>query len=107
MIDLGQSGLTKTSIEKIQTVFAQTPAIITVVLYGSRAKGNYHQGSDIDLCIQKTTSQTFSINQLEVELDDLLLPYGIDLSIFSHIENPQLIEHIQRCAIPFYLKLPT
>jgi hypothetical protein len=38
------------------------------------------------------------------DLDDLLLPYIIDLSIFDHIDDPDLIEHIQRVGVTFYDK---
>ncbi len=42
--------------------------------------------------------------KIENELDDLLLPYKIDLSIFHKIEDLDLIEHINRVGIVFYEK---
>ena len=36
------------------------------------------------------------------EIDDLLLPYSFDISIFDHLENPALIEHINRVGIIFF-----
>jgi hypothetical protein len=36
------------------------------------------------------------------ELDDLLLPYTIDLSIFRDIHDPDVVEHIQRVGVTFY-----
>ncbi len=42
--------------------------------------------------------------KIENELDDLLLPYKIDLSIYNQIENTDLIAHIQRAGIVFYEK---
>ncbi len=41
--------------------------------------------------------------KIENELDDLLLPYKIDLSVFSDIENPELLGHIERVGKVFYL----
>lgn len=38
------------------------------------------------------------------QLDDLLLLYKIDLSIFDVIEDPDVIEHIQRVGVTFYLR---
>jgi hypothetical protein len=40
--------------------------------------------------------------QIENELDDLLLPYKIDMSIFSQIDNPDLVSHIARVGQVFY-----
>ena len=38
-------GLKETTIEKIGAVFARFPQVEKAVLYGSRAKGNYKNGS--------------------------------------------------------------
>lgn len=95
-------GLPAHAIEQLCAVFSQYPQIETAVLYGSRAKGNYRQGSDIDLTLKGeslTLSQLFSI---EGDIDDLLLPWMVDLSLFHHIDNPQLVDHIERVGQPFY-----
>ena len=36
------------------------------------------------------------------ELDDLLLPYTIDLSIFKELNHAKLSDHIERVGIVFY-----
>jgi len=38
------------------------------------------------------------------ELDDLLLPYMIDLSIFHQLTHQDLIDHIRRVGVVFYKK---
>lgn len=73
-----------------------------MVLYGSRAKGNYRQGSDIDLCIKANSWNERKLLSLENEIDDLLLPYKIDLSLYHQIENMALIDHINRVGKVFY-----
>ncbi len=99
-------GLSSTVINKINEVFSSYQEIDKVLLYGSRAKGTYKQGSDIDLTIQSTSDIDYTtLCRIKNELDDLNLPYLIDLSIFSGIDNPDLIDHIKRIAIPFYQKL--
>jgi hypothetical protein len=40
--------------------------------------------------------------QIESELDDLLLPYKIDLSRFHALDNPALIDHIRRVGVMIY-----
>ncbi len=97
-------GLSEITIKKISDVFAKHPEVTKVVLYGSRAKGNYKNGSDIDLTLKGdglTLSQVYAI---ENEIDDLLLPYSFDISIFKQISNPDLVEHINRVGLVFYEK---
>ena len=102
--DLDLYGLPINTIRKIQNVFSNYLDIHRVCLYGSRAKGNYHAGSDIDLTIMDDSFNSSRLLKIETELDDLLLPYKIDLSIFCKIENQDLIDHIQRVGIDFYIQ---
>ena len=97
-------GLEPHIISKIKTIFINYPQIDKVVLYGSRAKGNYEIGSDIDLTVIGDNIGLSVINKIENELDDLLLPYTIDISIFSHIKNEKLLDHINRVGKDFYVK---
>ena len=71
-----------------------------MVIYGSRARGDYKHGSDIDLNIQGTLSNS-ELVKLENELDDLLLPYKIDLSMLSEIRNPNLLAQIRKGRVFF------
>jgi uncharacterized protein len=71
-----------------------------VRLYGSRAKGTHRQGSDIDLCIMSTRLSLAKMAELEEAIDELLLPYEIDLCNYHDIENPELRAHIDRCGVP-------
>ncbi|MBE9077415.1 nucleotidyltransferase domain-containing protein [Romeria aff. gracilis LEGE 07310] len=102
----GLFGLTAQTIEKIVAVFKRHPAIEKALLYGSRAKGNYRQGSDIDLTLAGDELTHAELNRVNIELDDLLLPYKIDLSLLSHIDSPDLIEHINRVGAIFYQNQP-
>lgn len=95
-------GLKDIHITSIQSVFKNHSNILKAVLYGSRAKGNYRNGSDIDLTLIGQDLNLSTLLKIENELDDLLLPYKIDLSIFCKIENPDLIEHINRIGTVFY-----
>lgn len=97
-------GLKQTTIDKINGVFSGHPQIEQVILYGSRAKGNYRGGSDIDLTIKGEAVTLTQLLKIETELDDLLLPYKIDLSLLHKIDDPDLIDHIRRVGIVFYDK---
>ncbi|MBN2011937.1 nucleotidyltransferase domain-containing protein [candidate division KSB1 bacterium] len=96
-------GLKETTIQKIQAVLATFPQVKKAVLYGSRAKGNYKNGSDIDLTLYGDENLTLNVlYKIMHKIDELLLPYTFDLSIFNDISDPDVIEHIQRVGITFY-----
>ncbi len=98
-------GLKEATIQKICAVFAHYPQVQQATLYGSRAKGNYKTGSDIDLTLRGGTDLTLPVlYKIMNELDDLLLPYTIDLSIFQDISDPAVVAHIQRVGVTFYEK---
>ena len=76
-----------------------------MLLYGSRAKGNYRNGSDIDLTLCGGADLTQRVvYRIMDELDDLLLPYSIDLSRLNDITDADVVEHIERVGITFYEK---
>jgi predicted nucleotidyltransferase len=100
-----QFGLKTEDIQKINTIFEQYGEIYTVILYGSRAKGNFKNGSDIDLTIIENNLDFKQLIAIENKIDDLLLPYKIDLSQKKHITNNELLEHIERIGKIFYNRL--
>jgi len=95
-------GLTEATAEKICGVFARFPEIEKAVLYGSRAKGNFKTGSDIDLTLYGAALTPDLRSTIASELDDLLLPYTIDLSIFAELDHAELREHIECVGVVFY-----
>ncbi|MBM4422184.1 MAG: nucleotidyltransferase domain-containing protein [Chloroflexi bacterium] len=97
-------GLKETTIQRICGVFAKYPQIEKAVIYGSRAKGNYKNGSDIDLTLHGGDLTLDILYKIMTEIDDLLLPFTIDLSIFQDIRDPDVIEHIRRVGVAFYQK---
>lgn len=97
-------GLKQKYIDRINGVLATYPSIDKVLLYGSRAKGTYYNGSDIDLTFFGKTIELSLLMKIENELDDLLLPYKIDASIFNRIEAQDLRDHINRIGVVFYEK---
>jgi predicted nucleotidyltransferase len=94
-------GLRNSDIIKIRGVFSQFSDINEVILYGSRAMGNYRKGSDIDFTIKGNLKDRDFYDILH-QLDDLMLPYMIDVSRFESIDNENLIDHINRRGQVFY-----
>jgi predicted nucleotidyltransferase len=97
-------GLSGQTVEKIQAVLASFPEVEKAVVYGSRAKGNFKPGSDIDLTLFGDGLNDQAMSRIYWALDDLLLPYKIDLSLFSGLKHPALIDHIRRAGIPLFEK---
>ena len=88
-------GLHQQTQETLSNVFRKYPKIVKVILYGSRAKGNYKAGSDIDITLKAPKLKLSDLYKIENEIDELLLPYKVDLSLFHLLDNPALIEHIE------------
>lgn len=97
-------GLTGETEDRIRSVLARFPGVEKAVLYGSRAKGNYKRGSDIDLTLFGDQLNNSTLADIDDKLDDLLLPYKIDISIFENISHSDLIDHIRRVGVVFYEK---
>lgn len=97
-------GLNTTTVNKIQTVFLHHPEIEKAVLYGSRAKGNYTTGSDIDLTLMGEALTADMQYEIFSELDELLLPYSIDLSLYAQLDHRALRQHIERVGVVLYAR---
>ena len=90
-------GLSENTVLKINHVLQQYPAVERAVIYGSRAKGNFKSSSDIDITLKGELDLKI-LSDISLKLDDLLLPYKLDLSIYNHIANAGLLDHIDRAG---------
>ncbi|CAG4995600.1 hypothetical protein DYBT9275_01677 [Dyadobacter sp. CECT 9275] len=100
-----QYGLEEDEIAAIKNILAQHEEVEQAILYGSRAKGNFKPASDIDLVLKGEKLNITILNKIANELDDLLLPYIFDLSVFHQISNVDLLEHIERVGRVLYAKV--
>ncbi len=100
-MDNKRFGLSDKIITSLQNIFSKNSKIQKVILYGSRAKGNFKPGSDIDITLVAPELDLTALLKIENEIDDLLLPYKVDLSLFQQIDNPSLIEHINHVGVEF------
>lgn len=95
-------GLPPSTVDTIRQILADVPAVEKAVIYGSRAKGNYRPGSDIDLTLFGDALDLDTLGQVATRLDESPIPYQVDLSIFKLIEHEGLREHIERAGQLFY-----
>jgi len=96
-------GIPEKSINMIIRVLLCLPEIEKASVFGSRAIGNYKNGSDFDLVIYgpKVTEKT--VSSLSVQLnEELPLPYFFDIVHYESLTNEDLKSHIDTCAKSFY-----
>jgi predicted nucleotidyltransferase len=85
--------------QKILSVFRKHPSITEVILYGSRAKGNFRNGSDIDIAIKGDCIEDRQLTQISMDYEDLYLPWKMDVTVYATLSNPDLKNHIDRVGI--------
>jgi predicted nucleotidyltransferase len=95
-------GLSDTTCTTVRAILGRYPAITNAVLYGSRAKGNYTPGSDIDLTLMGDALDYQVLSSVASALYESDIPYNMDVSVFEKIDNPALREHIERVGFVFY-----
>jgi len=95
-------GLKESEIQQICSVLEKHPQIHQVIIYGSRALGTQHPASDIDLVLVGQGLDLSLQAGIRNELDDLLLPYMIDLSSLQDIDHEPLLAHIKQVGQIFY-----
>ena len=96
-------GLTLSSIRLIKEELQKYSEIEKVIIYGSRAMGNYKKGSDVDLALVGTHVTRDTVTRLHCRLnEELPLPWYFDVLNYDHLENENLKNHIDREGITFY-----
>lgn len=96
-------GLRITDLEYIINSIIQFREIEKAVIFGSRAKGNYKAGSDIDIAIlgEKVTFDTISNLHSMLE-DKSSMPYMFDIVDYTHLKHKELKGHIKRVGQVIY-----
>ena len=95
-------GLRESDIESITNFLKRFDTIKEAILFGSRAKGCYTHGSDVDIAIrgdfdfQTLTQLSYLLNQ------ESNMPYKFDIIDYATIENSALKEHIDRVGVSIY-----
>ena len=97
-------GLKDQQIENIKQVFSKYHHVDKVLIYGSRALGNYKRASDIDLAIKGENVNSTDEMKITFDLDDLMLPYKFDITIYKRIKNQELLNHIDQFGKVIYKK---
>jgi uncharacterized protein len=102
MTENRQYGLLKNDIDLLVSIISENDKVDKIILFGSRAKGNFATGSDIDLALKGHLLKLNDILNIKIKTDTLSLPYKIDLILYDSINEPDLINHINRVGISLY-----
>ena len=95
-------GLSNRDIQTLLSVFQQYPEVKRVVLFGSRAKGTYNQGSDIDLAILDENISNQTIRAIKTAFEESSLPYRVDIAYLAAINSVALKEHVNRVGVAVF-----
>lgn len=96
-------GISEQSYQRMMNVLSSYKEVEKVIIFGSRAKGNYKRGSDIDIAIvgEKSTPRLAwdiagRLNESEP------IPYFIDVVDYNSLTNTELKAHIDRVGQVLY-----
>lgn len=95
-------GLTERDIDTLEGILKKHPEVQEVWIFGSRAKGSYKAGSDIDLAVMNKGVSTETMSQIKGELEESSLPYRVDIVDINATRHADLAEHIKRAGMVFY-----
>jgi len=91
---------------QLDQLFAAQPRLQAVWLFGSRAMGRHHEGSDLDLCLEGEALAHRDQLRLMAAVDELLLPWQVDL-VLKHQLPPELLAHLQRVGLCIWQRGPS
>lgn len=94
-------GLELSALLNLLEKFLRYQKIDAIILFGSRAMGNFKPTSDVDLCVKGPLSEN-EFSSLKTSLSEISLPYTIDLLYYETIKEKALIEHIDRFGKKLY-----
>ncbi len=92
-------GLPVTDFEKIVSILKDDDNVKQAILFGSRAKGSFKNGSDVDIALLGKDLKLADILHISERIEQLFLPWKFDLVIYGRIKEQALIEHINRVGI--------
>jgi uncharacterized protein len=97
-------GISIQNIDQIISIFSDVSKIEEVIIFGSRVKGSFKPGSDIDLAVKGSNLTFDDLLKLYGKLDELNLPYKLDLILYNDINDKEVLSHIKRLGKVFYKK---
>jgi predicted nucleotidyltransferase len=95
-------GLTERDMQTLTDIFQKYPEVKSVCLFGSRAKGTFKQGSDIDLAVMNEGVSDKTMRAIKADFEDSSLLYNVDVVDFAGVKHKELREHVRRVGVAIY-----
>ena len=96
-------GIPEKSMSLIIKSLKKFKEIKKAAFFGSRALGNYKNGSDADIVLYGPNITAKIVNQISIKLnEELPLPYYFDIVHYESLSTEDLKEHIDTYAKKFY-----
>lgn len=97
-------GLSERNIKELRAILSSIPNIEKAIIYGSRARGDYKNGSDVDLTLKGKNLTFHDISLLDDKLYYSYIPYFFDTNSYADLTNPELIADIDKYGKVIYTK---
>lgn len=93
-------GLSEQDMDTLKSILSSYPEVDEAIIFGSRSKGNYRNGSDVDIALKGLALNLDIVSQISYILnEETTMPYKFDILNYHTINNKELIEHIDRVGI--------
>ena len=93
--------------EALIDILAANPKVEQVVLFGSRALGNYRPNSDIDLALYGKALSLDDLARFQEQIEATTIPHHVDLLLADRIENDRLRRHIEEQGVVWFRRTPS
>jgi predicted nucleotidyltransferase len=96
-------GLLDADLSEILLVLESFPEIREAKIFGSRAKGNHHPGSDVDIALVGEQISLDVVAKVHFILEEQSkMPYLFDVVDYTHLAAGALREHIDRVGVTIF-----
>lgn len=99
---MGEIGLSEETRATLHALFAKFPQIEKVLIYESEAKDNYAPFSDVDMALIGTMLNSEILTKVILQIEDLMLPYNFNISIYDKTHNTEIVEQNDRTSKVLY-----
>ena len=102
---MNNTGLRQPDLDIVLSILDEFPNVKEAIIFGSRAKGNFRNGSDVDIALKGENINLEIVSTISYKLnEETILPYKFDVLDYQSINNSKLTEHINRKGISVYIR---
>lgn len=89
-------------ITELRKIFIKYKEVKKVMLFGSRARGDFKNNSDVDICLFGEEITHLILAKISMDIDDLNTPLSFDLLHFDELSKEELIKNILSEGVVIY-----